>query len=77
MSLLRRHFLSLLASTSTLAMSAANDQLPTAAMAHVAWSRQAAIHQVNVRQFTAQGTLFRLGAADRSLPAHGWLIESA
>jgi len=73
MSLLRRHFLSLLASTSTLAMSAANDQPPTAAMAHVAWSRQAAIHQVNV----PQGTLFRLGAADRSLPAHGWLIESA
>ena len=35
MSLLRRHFLSLLASTSTLAMSTANDQLPTAAMAHI------------------------------------------
>jgi len=65
MSLLRRHFLSLLASTSTLAMSAANDQLPTAAMAHVAWSRQAAIHQVNVRQFTAQGTMT---AAQAELP---------
>ena len=65
MSLLRRHFLSLLASTSTLAMSAANAQAPTAAMAHVAWSRQAAIYQVNVRQFTAEGTL---KAAQAELP---------
>jgi len=65
MSLLRRHFLSLLASTPTIAMSAANAQAPTAAMPHVAWSRQAAIYQVNVRQFTAEGTL---KAAQAELP---------
>jgi len=61
MSLPRRQFLSLLASTSTLAMSpsrAAQSAEPAAAtMAHVPWSRQAAIYQINVRQNTAEGTL--------------------
>ena len=57
MSLLRRQFLSLLASTSTLAMRTAHADSPPPAMAHVPWSRQAAIYELNVRQFTAEGTL--------------------
>ena len=57
MSLLRRQFLSLLASTSTLAMRTAHADSPPTAMAHVPWSRQAAIYELNVRQFTADGTL--------------------
>ena len=58
MSLLRRQFLSLIASTSTLAMTtpqAAESAPPE--MAHVPWSRHAATYQVNVRQFSADGTL--------------------
>jgi glycosidase len=58
MSLLRRQFLSLLATTSTLAMNTARAAESTATgMAHVPWSRHAAIYQVNVRQFSADGTL--------------------
>lgn len=58
MFLLRRQFLSLLATTSTLAMSTsrAADAAPPE-MAHVPWSRHAAIYQVNVRQYSADGTL--------------------
>ena len=57
MSLLRRQFLSLIASTSTLAMRSAHADSPPPAMPHVAWSRQAAIYELNVRQHTADGTL--------------------
>ena len=57
MFLLRRQFLSLLASTSSLAMSTANAESPEPEMLHVPWSRQAAIYEINVRQFTAEGTL--------------------
>ena len=66
MSLLRRHFLSLLASISSLAMrtSEAADA-PASAMPHVPWSRHAAIYEVNIRQFTAEGTL---KAATSDLP---------
>jgi glycosidase len=58
MSLLRRQFLSLVAGTSTLAMnsSRAAESAPSG-VAHVPWSRQAAIYQVNVRQFSADGSL--------------------
>ena len=65
MSLLRRQFLSLLASTSSLAMSTANAGSPEPEMPHVPWSRQAAIYEINVRQFTAEGTL---KAATADLP---------
>ena len=66
MSLLRRQFLSLLASISSLAMrtSEAADA-PASAMPHVPWSRNAAIYEVNIRQFTADGTL---KAATADLP---------
>ena len=57
MSLPRRQFLSLLASTSSLAMSTANAESPPSGMPHVPWSRQAAIYEINVRQFSAEGTL--------------------
>ena len=58
MPLHRRQFLSLFAATSTVTMnpSRAAESAPSA-MAHVPWSRQAAIYQVNVRQFSADGTL--------------------
>ena len=57
MSLPRRQFLSLLASTSSLAMSTANAESPPSGMPHLPWSRQAAIYEINVRQFSAEGTL--------------------
>ncbi|MCK9688711.1 alpha-amylase family glycosyl hydrolase [Scleromatobacter humisilvae] len=63
MSLLRRQFLSLFASTSTLAMRTAQADSPPPAMPHVPWSRQAAIYELNVRQHTADGTL-KAAAAD-------------
>ena len=64
MSLHRRRFLSLLASTSTAAMTASHAADSTSPdMPHVSWSRQAAIYQVNVRQYTADGT-FRAAMAD-------------
>jgi len=64
MSLHRRHFLSLLASTSTAAMTASHAADSTSPdMPHVPWSRQAAIYQVNVRQYTADGT-FKAALAD-------------
>ncbi len=65
MSLLRRQFLSLLASTSTLAMSTVNAESAPSDMPHVPWSPQAAIYEINVRQFTADGTL---KAAQADLP---------
>ena len=63
MSLHRREFLSLIASTSAVVMSptvAAESDMP-----HVPWSRHAALYQVNVRQFSADGTL---KAAQADLP---------
>ena len=66
MSLPRRQFLTLLAGSSTLAMTspqAAGSAPPE--MAHLPWSRHAAIYQVNVRQFSADGTL---KAAQAELP---------
>ena len=57
MSLLRRRFLSLLAGTPALAMRTAHAESPPPAMPHVAWSRQAAIYELNLRQFSADGTL--------------------
>lgn len=53
MPLLRRHVLSLLASTSTTAMRAANAQALPAARPRGAGSRQAAVYPVNPRRFTA------------------------
>jgi glycosidase len=54
----RRQFLSLLASTPALAMHPSHATEPApAGMPHVAWSRQAVIYQVNVRQYSADGTL--------------------
>jgi len=58
MSLLRRQFLSLLAGTPAVAMtSSLADESAAPDMPHVAWSRQAAIYELNVRQYTADGTL--------------------
>jgi len=57
MSLPRRQLLSLLASTPALAMNPSHAADASTGMPHVPWSRQAAIYQVNVRQYTAQGTL--------------------
>ena len=58
MSLLRRQFLSLLAATPALAMNSSQAaETAPAGMAHVPWSRHAAIYQVNVRQYSAEGTL--------------------
>ena len=58
MTLPRRQFLSLIASTSTFAMTSSSAAEPAPPeMAHVPWSRHAAIYQVNVRQHTAEGTL--------------------
>jgi glycosidase len=58
MPLPRRRFLSLLASTPALtAMSTHAAPEPTApAMPHVPWSRQTAIYQVNVRQYSPEGS---------------------
>ena len=56
MNVSRRQALALLAATPAAAMpiahAAAADEMP-----HVPWSRRAAIYQVNVRQFSEQGTL--------------------
>jgi glycosidase len=58
MSLHRREFVALIASTSTLAMRPSAAAAPASPeMAHVPWSRHAAIYQVNIRQFTVDGTL--------------------
>jgi glycosidase len=55
MSLLRRQFLSLIASASSIAMSSSQAAGPAPDMPHVPWSRHAAIYQVNVRQYSAEG----------------------
>ena len=79
MSLLRRQFLSLLATTSTLAMhpSRAAEAAP-ASMAHVPWSRHAVIYEINVRQYSADGTLRAVTADLPRLKALGvdilWLM---
>ena len=79
MSLHRRQFLSLLASTSTIAMTASPAAASAASdMPHVPWSRQAAIYQVNVRQYSADGTLKAAMAELPRLKAMGvdivWLM---
>jgi glycosidase len=79
MSLPRRQFLSLLASTSALAMESSHATAsPPDDMPHVPWSRQAAIYQVNVRQYTADGTLQAAMAELPRLKAMGvdilWLM---
>ena len=79
MSLLRRQFLSLLASTPAVAMSSSPAAEPAAPdMPHVAWSRQAAIYELNVRQYTADGTLRAAMAELPRLKAMGvdivWLM---
>ena len=79
MSLLRRQFLSLLATTPTLAMhSSEAAQAAPSDMAHVAWSRRAAIYELNVRQFSAEGTLKAAMAGLPRLKAMGvdilWLM---
>jgi len=56
MSLPRRDFLSLLAAAPALAMTPTH-AASTPDMPHVPWSRQAVIYQVNVRQYSADGTL--------------------
>jgi glycosidase len=63
MTVSRRQVLSLLATTPVAAMNSA--QAAVDDMPHVPWSRRAAIYQVNVRQFTAEGTL---KAAQADLP---------
>ena len=66
MSLLRRQFLSLFAGTSTFAMSTSHAaDSPSPDMPHVPWSRQAAIYELNVRQYTREGTF---NAAAAQLP---------
>ena len=79
MSLLRRQFLSLLASTPAVAMTASHAADSAAPdMPHVPWSRQAAIYQVNVRQYTAEGTFKAAMAELPRLKAMGvdilWLM---
>jgi len=79
MPLPRRQLLSLLASTPALAMTSSHaaDSTP-ADMPHVPWSRQAAIYQVNLRQYTAEGTLEAAMAELPRLKAMGvdilWLM---
>ncbi|MEP6502196.1 MAG: alpha-amylase family glycosyl hydrolase [Betaproteobacteria bacterium] len=79
MPLLRRQFLSLVASASTAAMSSsitAQEAVPD--MPHVPWSRHAAIYQVNVRQYSAAGTFKAVTAELPRLKAMGvdilWLM---
>ena len=62
MPLQRRQFLTAIAATPALAMNAHAAEGP-ADMPHVPWSRHAAIYQVNVRQFSADGT-FKAAQAD-------------
>ena len=62
MPLQRRQFLTAIAATPALAMNANAAEVP-ADMPHVPWSRHAAIYQVNVRQFSAEGT-FKAAQAD-------------
>ena len=62
MPLPRRRFLSLLASAPALTAMSPHAAEP-AAMPHVPWSRQAAIYQVNVRQYSREGTFAAVTAA--------------
>jgi glycosidase len=75
----RRRFLSLLAGTPALAMNPSQAaDAASLAMAHVPWSRHAAIYEVNVRQFSAEGTLRAAAAELPRLKALGidilWLM---
>jgi glycosidase len=79
MSLPRRQFLSLAASASSLTMSLAIATESTSPdMPHVPWSRHAAIYQVNVRQYSAEGTFAAVTAELPRLKAMGvdilWLM---
>ena len=78
MSLPRREFLSLLATAPALAMTSSHAGAPAPDMPHVPWSRQAAIYQVNVRQYSADGTLKAAMAELPRLKAMGvdivWLM---
>ena len=62
MPLQRRQFLTAIAATPALAMNAHAAEA-AADMPHVPWSRHATIYQVNVRQFSADGT-FKAAQAD-------------
>ncbi|MBW8759195.1 MAG: DUF3459 domain-containing protein [Burkholderiales bacterium] len=62
MSLPRRGFLSLLATAPALAMTSSAAAASPPDMPHVPWSRQAVIYQVNVRQYSAEGTLKSVAA---------------
>ncbi|HEY8976344.1 MAG TPA: alpha-amylase family glycosyl hydrolase [Burkholderiaceae bacterium] len=77
MSLPRRDFLSLLATAPVLAMTSSH-AATTPDMPHVPWSRQAVIYQVNVRQYSADGTLKSAMAELPRLKAMGvdilWLM---
>ena len=57
MPLQRRQFLTALAATPALAMTPTQAAETSADLPHVPWSRHAALYQVNVRQFSADGTL--------------------
>ena len=78
MSLPRRDFLSLLAAAPALAMTSSHAAASTTDLPHVAWSRQAVIYQVNVRQYSADGTLEAAMAELPRLQAMGvdilWLM---
>lgn len=66
----------LLAAASTMSTHAA--PVPTQSVAHVGWSRQATIYEVNLRQYTPEGTLQAFGAHLPRLKAMGvdilWLM---
>ena len=78
MSLPRREFLSLLAAAPALAMTSSHAADSPPDMPHVPWSRQAVIYQVNVRQYSAEGTLASAMAELPRLKAMGvdilWLM---
>jgi len=78
MSLPRREFLSLLATAPALAMTSSHAADSPPDMPHVTWSRQAVIYQVNVRQYSAEGTLASAMAELPRLKAMGvdilWLM---
>lgn len=78
MSLPRREFLSLLATAPTLAMTSSHAADSPPDMPHVPWSRQAVIYQVNVRQYSTEGTLAAARAELPRLKAMGvdilWLM---
>lgn len=62
----------------TMPAAAANDTLPPNTVNHVAWSRQATIYEVNLRQYTPEGTITAFAAHLPRLKAMGvdilWLM---